>query len=162
LWIHALLLVGEKQRARAEIDSLLKDGLPSASRVDILDGIACISIYYGHMEMLEDSLRYIEEAIIAEPDAITLKGTKGSILVESGRIDDGIAMLEEVRNTSISPIDHAISEYYLALGHYRMGRHQDATKHLDAGISIAPQCIVRWKIEEEIRSSKEAGSTAST
>jgi tetratricopeptide (TPR) repeat protein len=151
IWIHALLRAGKREDAVKEIELLSKEGIPSMPRAEVLDGLACISFYYGHPELLDDSMRYIDEAIAEAPDLITLKGTKGALLVETGRTEEGISMLEEVLNTTSALVDRVTSAYYLALACHKKGDSQQAIKHLEFAIALAPRSIVRQRVEKEIR-----------
>jgi hypothetical protein len=155
-WIHILLREGKKPEALAEIERLLKEGVPSTKHAEVLDSVACISFYHGHFDLLEDSMRYIDEAIAEEPDIITIKGTKGALLIETGRLDEGIAMLEHVLATSTAAVDKAISEYYLAYACHKKGDAHEAMKHLSAAIATGTNCAVRSRIEAEVRGLKVA------
>jgi hypothetical protein len=159
-WIHALLQVGRKSEAQAEIDMLSKEGVPSECRAKVLDGIACLPIFWGHLELAEESMRYIDEAIAEEPETITLKGTKGSLLVEVGRLDEGIQMLEAVRNGSDVLIDKATSEYYLALAFFKKGDQQQARSYLKSAVAIDPVSRVRPRVAGEILGAKWASVKA--
>ena len=159
-WIHALLQVGRKSEAQAEIDTLSKEGVPSVTRAEVLDGIACLPIFWGHRELAGDFLGYIDEAIAEEPEKITLKGTKGSLLIEAGGLDEGIEMLEGVLNKSDAMIDKVVSEYYLALAFFKKGEQQKAHAHLKLAIGIDPKCRVRPRVAGEILGDKWASVKA--
>lgn len=148
-WVHVLLVTGKGAEARTERELLAKEGVESMSRAMVLDGLASLPIFHGYPDLVEESMGYIDEAIALEPGTITLKGTKGALLIEKGCLDEGIEMLERVRDGSDAVPDKAISEYYLALGFFRKGDVDEARRHLDAGIGIDPRCAVRGRVEAE-------------
>lgn len=147
-WINHLLQAGRTADAKAAISALLEKGIPSATRADVLDSLACIPIYYDHPELLEDAMRYIDEAIDEAPGAITLKGTKGSLLIEKGCLDEGMRMLEEVKSSSESILDKSISGYFIALGFHKKGEMERARNQLRSAIAMAPDCVVRTRVEK--------------
>lgn len=49
---------------------------------------------------------------------------RGSILIEMGRMEEGIAMLHDVQKSSECPIDQAICAAYLAKAHDKNGDSQ--------------------------------------
>jgi tetratricopeptide (TPR) repeat protein len=155
LRIRFLLKSDKNLEAQDEINSLISSGIPSTTAVEVLDLIACIPVFYGHPEMLDVSMRCIDVAIQKAPDMITLKGTKGSLLIDQGSIDEGIEMLEEVRNSSNAPLDKAISTYFLALAFFKKGEKEKCNDLLKSAIALDPQCVVRWRIEESILGIKQ-------
>ena len=149
LWIYCLLSDGKKGEADRVKEALLKgtntaDG-PSTA---ILDSLACLPLYYGLSSLLEESIGYIELAIQKEPDAITLKGTKGSILIELGRLEEGMNLIDEVAASSQSENDRAICHYYKALGILKSGDRTAARLLLREAVAKYPACIVKSRIEK--------------
>lgn len=150
-WIHSLLAFGKLEEARQASAQLLAVAPTPAARVEILDGLACIPVYYGDRSGLPDAVAHIEAALRLAPDKITLSGTKASLLIEEGKLEEGIALLERVVASSESAHDQAISTFYLALAHFRRGDVQRAEKHLRRACALEPVCLVRPRVESEIR-----------
>jgi len=151
LWIHLLLLLERKEQAQQVKRNLLEiSNSVNATRVEILDGLACLPIFYGHDDMLEEALGYINEAISEAPDEITLKGSKSSLLIELGRVDEGLNLLETVFESTQSENDRAICSYYRALAASRLGDQQRAQELLHAAFKQFPDSIVRNRVAKLI------------
>lgn len=60
---------------------------------EILDSLSRLPLYHRRTDLLAAADGWTSEALRHSPHAITLKGTRGAILVELGRFDEGIEML---------------------------------------------------------------------
>lgn len=147
LWIHLLRTVGRKDEAQAIIQSVI-DGRTEfkQSRAEALDALACLPLFYGHADLLEEGLRLIDRAIAESPDAITLKGTKGSLLIELGLVDEGFRLIEQVAAETKSQNDLAIVGYYRALAYAKRGDPGKAQEVLQNAFRQHPECIVRRRV----------------
>jgi len=56
-----------------------------------------------------------------KPDSITMRGTKGALLIERGCLQEGIAMLKELKEQGASENDKSISAYSIAYATLKMG-----------------------------------------
>lgn len=159
LWIHWLFKQGKSAEAEAAIEALQGDaGVLGISRSEVLDGLACLPLFYGHSHLRERALGYVDEAIRENPSAITLKGTKGSLLVEEGRYHEGLELLEEVMTHTKADNDRAIASYYIALATLETGRWEKGRELLERAVKRYPDCVVRphvtQRILEELKSSR--------
>jgi hypothetical protein len=59
--------------------------------------------------------RLSRELVMADPDSISVKGTRGCVLLDLGRPEQSVPMLEEVRVKSVNPVDLAYTHVFLAL-----------------------------------------------
>ncbi len=148
LWIVVLQAEGRTD----EVDRVKKSLLDAASvedgsRVTVLDGLACLPLYYGLGASLDEALGYIEQALHEAPDKITLKGTKAALLIELGRIEEGLKLIEEVAANSASENDRAIVLYYKALAASELGNRADGRSQLQQVIEKYPECVVRPHVE---------------
>jgi tetratricopeptide (TPR) repeat protein len=151
-WIHLLLATARRDMVQAECDGLLAgDPRVTECRSAVLDSLACLPLYYGHLEFTSEALQYIDAALQEEPDRITLKGTKGALLLETGKITDGMLLLEEVQANSNAIVDREMSAYYLALGHSKQGETAEAMRMLFKAKEDFPNALVAARIEAEIR-----------
>ena len=150
IWIQLLDQYGRHDEADLEIARFLEASTSGEERVNALDALACLPLYYGNARRLPEAFRYIDEALQLAPDKWTLKGTKGSLLVDSGVLDDGIAMLEEVLSNTETALDRAISNYYLALAWHRKGDPAKCDLHWRRGLELDPDCIVKPRVKEAI------------
>jgi hypothetical protein len=78
-------------------------------------------------------------------DCLTTRGTRGSILVDLGRIDEGKALLHEVLIKTTSPIDKSYSHIFLAMAAKQEGNLELAREHAEkaAGINSASPALKR-------------------
>ena len=151
MWIDRLIAHDRQGEANAACDELLKrDDASGESRIAILDSLACLPLFYGHRHLIPRALAWIGEALLIEPDRLALQGTKGSLLIESGEVEDGLCLIKEVRRTSTSENDQAICAYYLSLALFRMGETEKARRHLRQARADHPGCIVASRISDMI------------
>ena len=148
---------GDSHASEAYWRSLLQgDGLSPGKTAEILDSLCCLPIYYGRTDLLPEAERWIGEALNHVPDAITLKGTKGSILVEQGRIEEAIPLLRDVLRRSECGLDHAISAAYLAKAHALQGDLSTAKNYLARAQKANPDHIVVKRIAQELSAQNAA------
>ncbi|MEO8353592.1 MAG: site-2 protease family protein [Chthoniobacteraceae bacterium] len=151
LWMGLLFRTGQQSSVADECARLLESTAgKKEARVHLLDALACVPLFEGHMEMLQAALDYIDEALILDPEAITLKGTKGSLMIENGEVEGGMALLREVQSFSDSPNDQAITAYYLALGRHKLGDTNNAATALQNAKARYAVCPVAERVEAKI------------
>jgi hypothetical protein len=122
---HLYAELGDTHRSESLLRELLAQPLGAEKLAEILDSIACLPIYYDRPDLLHAADAWTNDALRLAPQAITLKGTRGSVLIELGRLDEGVALLREVMKQSECPLDHAISAAYLAKAHHLRGETAD-------------------------------------
>lgn len=74
----------------------------------------------------ESATGWIREAVAISPSSLTLHGTLGSLLVETGNPKEAEPSLRRVHLNSLSLTDQSISAFYLALLERNRGRHRAA------------------------------------
>lgn len=153
-WINLLFNAGREDMAIAECARILETASSVEERVQLLDELACIPLFSRRLRMLGQALSYIDEALTEAPDMITLKGTKGSLLIENGDVAAGMDLLKEVREISESANDQAITAYYLALGYFKSGNVEKAKSALCEAKEQYPDCVVAAHVEAEISGSR--------
>lgn len=142
---------GEFDQAEAIWRGLLaKPGLTSQKLAETLDALCCLLIFHGRNDLLPEADAWSTEALRHSPYAITLKGTRGSILIELGRIDAGIQMLNDVLKRSECPTDRAISSAYLAKACAAKGDRTVALQWLEKSRALNPDHLVVKRIAAEL------------
>jgi tetratricopeptide (TPR) repeat protein len=137
--------------ARAEWSRLEQtERIGETGQADILDSLACIPLFYGLAGLIPEALAAIDRALALDPERITLRGTKGSLLIESDEVDAGERMLHEVQVGSRSENDQAICAWYLALAQNKKGNGEEAARQLRAAKEKYPNCVVSNDIERKI------------
>jgi len=150
-WIHLFLVEGKRERAIQECRKMIDDiNYCAGPRLRVLDSVACIPIFWDHPEMVAIAMEAMDKAMENEPNSITLMGTKGSLLIEDGKLDEGVHLLKEVQRQSKSENDLAISSYYVAYAAFKRGDTRIAKELLREAKEKYPKCIVASRIEEKI------------
>jgi tetratricopeptide (TPR) repeat protein len=134
-WLH--FEAGDTHKAEAICRELLTRPFESKAKLaELLDQLSCIALYYGRTDLLPEADAWSNEALWYAPDAITLKGTRGSILIELGRIDEGMVMLREVTKRSECKIDQTIGSAYLAKAYAAKGDFTEAQRWIEKAYAI--------------------------
>jgi hypothetical protein len=132
----------------ASYRKMLSDpNLSPEQRLHALDLFATTVLMYGANEFLEEADRYSLELLNGRPDAWTVKGTRGSILVEKGDLDGGIAMLTQVMDNDPSAFDRAIASAYLALAEWKKNDRDTALNWLRISRQLDPACPAGPRIQ---------------
>lgn len=126
--------------------------LPIAERVTLLDTFATCVLMYGAVEFLPEADRYSEELHSLKPDEWTVKGTRGSVLIETGRLEEGMSMLRELMENDPSAFDRAISASFLGLAELKRNNADQAAEWLRKSRDLDPNCGSLKRIEALLRS----------
>jgi hypothetical protein len=147
-----------QQKYSAAVDCFVKalesPQLSSSTQTRILDSLACIPLFSGKDEFLQQADGWSLRALEVEPWSLTLKGTRGGVLVELGRIEEGRPLLEDCFKNSTSANDKSISACYFALAASKQGDTQGASNMLELARNVDPQCIVLPRITELVAGSQ--------
>jgi tetratricopeptide (TPR) repeat protein len=146
--------LGDIDGALQAWEALLKrSGLPLNELVELLDSLSCLPLYHGRIDLLVRADAWSNEALRHAPLAITLKGTRGSVLIELGRLDEGINLLREVLKVSEDSIDQCISHAYLAKAAACKANFTEARTLLAKAVAIQPDHRVVKRIASFISAS---------
>jgi hypothetical protein len=100
--------------------SILSDG----ERAQILDVLASLPIVTGDNKYLSEAMEWCKEAQKIAPHSKTLLGTFGSLLIETGNIEQGVKVLLPIAELENDSNDKAISCFYLAKAFNESGQHE--------------------------------------
>jgi tetratricopeptide (TPR) repeat protein len=125
--------------------------LPAKAHCHALDLFVTAVLMYGRTEFLAEANEYSKELIEANPDEWTVKGTRGSILIDLGDIEAGMAMLGEVMEKDPSPFDRAIGASFLALGELKRNNRAVAQEWLRTARALDPNCGALVRVEAMLR-----------
>lgn len=161
MWIRLLSHTGRSEEANLAMTSAADNWHTlGKTRGEVLDSLASLPLFYGCGELQAQAMAYIDQAIAEEPEAITLKGTKGSLLVESGRSKEGLELLTEVLEHTKSENDRAICSYYIALAHSELGAWQKGFELLQEAVTKYPDCIVRFRVAKSFQDQHESAKAS--
>ncbi len=128
-------------------DRLNDTALSSETRCQYLDGFATAVLIYGSTSFLEEADRYSEELAKAMPDSWSVKGTRGSILIDKGDIDPGMAILQEVVKQDPSASDRGIAASFLALAEFKRHHRDAALEWIGTARRVDPNCGALPRVE---------------
>ncbi len=113
--IRAILCQGDLERAQRRSDEYLLEFESVQEKIFLLDLLSCLPFTEGLRNCLGNAERWSVQALQIQPENLTLKGTRGALLVEQGHFDEAKALLQEVYEKSEADMDQGISALYLAL-----------------------------------------------
>jgi len=101
-----------------------------AERVYFLEILASIVIIYGQKQYLTQADAWSQEAMKLAGYSKTVQGTRGAILIELGRYEEGMRMLFQLTEPDNDPLDIAISSCCIAKAEHRLGNNEQAWSRL--------------------------------
>lgn len=144
---------GALDKAEEVWRDLLKQPIGSSSlAIAAMDSLSCLPLYYGQMHLLNEADAWTSMALKRSPDAITLKGTRGSVLIELGRVDEGMAFLKEVIKRTDCPVDRVICSAYLSKGYTLKGSSAEARLWMEKARAIDSEHVVVKRLGKELPS----------
>lgn len=148
---NLLAHTGEHDRAIGLLRDLLDTpGLSAPEKAQVLDSLACIPLYHGLTARLGEAEAWVRTAITYSPNAITLQGTLGAVLLELNRCDEAKPILERVLARSEDSTDLAISRACLAKIACKQGNIAAARTLLLAATEHSPRPELVERIAREL------------
>lgn len=127
LWLEKVAAKGDPTAIEAAVgECLLK--LPARGRPLVLDHAACLCFIRSGSKWIGLADRFSAEAFQLAPMVATVRGTRGSVLVELGRLDEAEALLLPVFEGSTKGVNREFSALYLAIIAGRRGQTQHAVR----------------------------------
>jgi tetratricopeptide (TPR) repeat protein len=112
---------GNHDKARLCFSEGFDTALELGEKADFCERVTCLVIIARLSGVIPVADDYSRRALELLPEKTTLKGTRGAILIEMGRIEEGRALLEEVFSRTESEDDKMICAFYLALANRKLG-----------------------------------------
>ena len=147
--IKAVLKQDDFERARNMVQSFLDRPPPLPEKLYLLDYLACLPFMDGLPGCLSDADRWSAQALELQPENLSLKGTRGSILIEQGKFAEGELLLDEVYAKSEADIDKGIASLFLALAQKHRGDVTAAIRWGKRAKRIYPVPWLLQRIESE-------------
>jgi len=127
---------------------LKRPGIPHDLRCELLDTFVTGVLMLGAMEFIEEADGYSKELFLSKPAELTVKGTRGSVLVEKGELEEGSGLLREVVENDPLAYDRAIAAAYLGLVEIKRGETKTAISWLDKAREFDPRCLPLKRFEK--------------
>jgi tetratricopeptide (TPR) repeat protein len=147
--LRALLRDSCVEPVTAAVDAWCSSDVPLVSKLVLLDGIVCEILYGARRGLLPVAESWARKAVALCPTDLSIKGSLGSVLVESGRHEEAEPLLRETYEQSLSPNDQRICAFYLAL--IAKSRNQTNLAHRLAAEALEardqPWLVARVQIE---------------
>jgi predicted Zn-dependent protease len=93
------------------------------------------------------------ELLKANPESISVKGTRASVLIDLGRLEEGQAMLNEVLEKTEATIDKTYANIFLALGAKQQGKLDLSREYAEKAAKIDPTCPALKRVSDFLPSS---------
>ncbi|HEY5925487.1 MAG TPA: hypothetical protein VIV11_27570 [Kofleriaceae bacterium] len=143
---------GDNEAARAAFIKLLeRSDVQPILRGLLQNNIAWVDLMIGNPDSLAEADRYSEQALKAWPLMPVFKGTRGAVLIELGRVEDGIKLVKESLGFHAEAAPRASMHCWLAIANDRLGRIDEAKKHLETARAIDPRCKLIERADQAIR-----------
>jgi hypothetical protein len=132
-------LTADAQDLRTYVEWALSFGSPTRDQVRYFkDLFVTATILYGWKDHLPLADAYSADLLANDPNEITFKGSRGSVLVDLGKFDEGKPLLQEVFSISKSEVDRVISAAFIAIAEHNLGHPESAANWLKEATSINP------------------------
>lgn len=146
--LKSVIGMGDYERARLLCEKFLERDLQIHEKVFIMDIMACVPFMDGLSDYLPEASRWIDMAMQLQPENLTLKGTKGSLLVEQGKFQEAEPLLREVYDKSEDETNKGICSLYLALVAKQHDDMPEAIKWATKAKKLSP---VSWLMARLVR-----------
>jgi len=141
--IHRRLL--QQHKDNAEVRALM------------LNNVAFINAVMGDAKLLPEADEASRQALDHAPLSIYYKGTRGCVLVEMGRYEEGIGLLQETMAAHTENADVALDACFVAIGAARSGNFEMAKDNLALAQKLDPKCWVLERTKRELEQAAERG-----
>jgi tetratricopeptide (TPR) repeat protein len=128
-------------------EGLRQPNIRPEHRALVLNNIAYTDFLLDRSELLAEADRFSAEAIGLVSGLPALKGTRGSVLIALGRVEEGCALLEQafVENETLGA--KALNACALAMAMSRLGNVAAARELLDSARGLDPECVLLARAE---------------
>lgn len=152
----ACLELGEYEEARSIFSQLLGRNEPDKLiHATLLNNLAYTDILCDRLAFLEEADNLSLQVYKDFPWVPSFKGTRGIVLVELSRMDEGITLLKQAVEENEEPRFKAIDAAYLAIAEARKGSLQRAKQYLAAATQFDPTCSLLRLAQNEHSKTKE-------
>lgn len=114
--------------------SLLSSDLPGCEEVAILDTLVTSLLATDEHGLDADLDRWSARAVALAPDIVTLRGSRGAVLIRLGRHGDGLATLADAENGK--PFNDCLVHAYRASGQFRLGDSPGALRSFEQSMAL--------------------------
>jgi hypothetical protein len=106
----------------------------------LLNNIAYVDALLGSPELLDEADDYSQQALSAAPCFVYFKGTRGLVLAQRGRFDDGIPLLKEALRDHPEKWGKAINACCLGIAAQQQGNLDESRSYFALARKLDPLC----------------------
>lgn len=152
-WRGILLLEQKSYEAARDCFKMLLDRAdnPPDVRALMLNNIAYVDALLGGSEFLAEADRYSQEALSLIGWVPAVKGTRGTTLLELGKIDDALVLLHESMEHADNSNGKAQNACFISMGEARRGNLDQSRKYLDEAKKLMPDCFLLERATNEFQ-----------
>lgn len=125
--------------------------IPAEWRAIMINNVAWSDLVSRDPELIPESLDFSAQAYRALPWMPEIKGTRGSILMETGEVEAGMTLLQQALAENESLSNQSLNALFLARGLSRLGRKHEAVVMFERAKSLDPTCSLlrngEWGID---------------
>jgi hypothetical protein len=111
------------------------------------NNLAYVNTLIGGEELILEADKYSREAFENMPSVSYIRGTRGCVLVELGKFDEGIALLKEAMEQADDIRSKALNACHLAIAEKRRGNGEESEKFKTIARSLDPECMLLDKLK---------------
>jgi tetratricopeptide (TPR) repeat protein len=115
----------------------------------LLNNVAYLNALLRDATLLPEADEFSKEAFQHLPWVPAVIGTRGTVLVEMGRYEEGIALLRKSMSLHAEKQGKALNACHVALGELRRGDLAAARKYLAAAEVLDPNCFLLGEVRME-------------
>jgi tetratricopeptide (TPR) repeat protein len=130
---------------------LRRKSTPERWHTSLMNNIAYTDALMGDPALLPEADRYSEEAYRGFPDEDFIVGTRGMVLVEMGKYEEGVKLLNEATDMYDTAQGKAVNFCHLSIAYTRMGDPDKAAKSLKKARRLDSRCFVLKLAEAEAK-----------
>jgi Flp pilus assembly protein TadD len=153
----ALLGLERNSEAReAFLAALQIEPREPATEALLWNNIAWSDLMVGSPELRAEADRLSQQAFEHIGWVAAVQGTRGSVLVETGDLDRGLALLERAFAENVEDSSKALNACYLAMALARKQQPAAAREHLQQARELHAQCPLLPRAEQELASAERS------
>jgi tetratricopeptide (TPR) repeat protein len=139
------LLTYQKQFSEARsvfLQLLSRPNVHAYHRCYYANNLAWVDALIGGDELIQEADKYSAEALENMPHVSYFKGTRGTVLVEMGRFDEGLKLLKEAMASAMDSTSKALNACHIAIAEHRRGNLEEGQKYAAIARSLDSDCIL--------------------
>ena len=148
---RAAVLTYQKQFSEAREIFLQLLNLPDVDiyhRCYFANNLAWVDTLIGGDELIQEADKYSAEALDNMPHVSYFKGTRGAVLVETGRFDEGLKLLKEAMESAMDSTSKALDACHISIAEHRRGNLEEGQKYAAIARSLDSDCILLDRLPE--------------